>query len=69
MGKLESKFQAELKKELKNMFPGCIVTKMDAGDIQGIPDLLILWKTNGQPLNVRKQAKQVIDLIRTIMLT
>lgn len=40
----ESKFQADLKKELKKMFPGCIVTKLDSGDIQGIPDLLVLYK-------------------------
>ena len=40
----ESKFQAELKKELKKMFPGCIVTKLDSSDIQGIPDLLVLYK-------------------------
>lgn len=40
----ESKFQADLKKELKAMFPGCIVTKLDSGDIQGIPDLLVLYE-------------------------
>lgn len=40
----ESKFQADLKKELKQMFPGCVVTKLDSGDIQGIPDLLVLYK-------------------------
>lgn len=40
----ESKFQADLKKELKQRFPGCIVTKLDSSDIQGIPDLLILYK-------------------------
>ena len=40
----ESKFQADLKKELKRMFPGCIVTKLDSSDIQGIPDLLVLYK-------------------------
>lgn len=40
----ESKFQADLKKEIKKRFPGCIVTKLDSGDIQGIPDLLILYK-------------------------
>lgn len=57
MGKLESKFQAELKKELKNMFPGCIVTKMDAGDIQGIPDLLILWKNKWATLECKKTSK------------
>ena len=26
------------------MFPGCIVTKLDSSDIQGIPDLLSLYK-------------------------
>ena len=27
---LESKFQSDLKKELKNKFPGCIVMKADS---------------------------------------
>ena len=42
MAKLESKFQSDLIKELRVMFPGCIVLKNDAGYIQGFPDLLIL---------------------------
>ena len=41
---LERNFQAKLKKELKEMFPGCIVTKNDANDIQGLPDLTIFYK-------------------------
>lgn len=40
----ESKFQSDLKKELKEMFPGCMIHKLDSGDIQGIPDLLVLYK-------------------------
>lgn len=52
----ESKFQAELKKELKEMFPGCIVTKMDSGDIQGIPDLLILYKNKWATLENKRSA-------------
>lgn len=52
----ESKFQADLKKELKTMFPGCIVTKMDSGDIQGIPDLLILWKDKWATLENKRSA-------------
>ena len=39
----ESKFQSNLKQKLYEMFPGCIITKLDCNDIQGIPDLLILW--------------------------
>ena len=50
----ESKFQRGLKKELKEMFPGCIITKMDSGDIQGIPDLLILYKDKWATLENKK---------------
>lgn len=50
----ESKFQADLKKELKDMFPGCIITKLDANDIQGIPDLLILHKNKWATLECKR---------------
>lgn len=40
----ENKFQAGLKKELRAMFPGCIIMKNDPDDIQGIPDLTVLYK-------------------------
>lgn len=53
----ESKFQADLKKELKQMFPGCIVTKLDSGDIQGIPDLLVLYKDKWATLENKRNAK------------
>ena len=53
---LESKFQANLKKELKKIFPGCIVTKMDSGDIQGIPDLLILFEDKWATLECKNNA-------------
>lgn len=53
----ESKFQSNLKKELKSMFPGCIITKLDSGDIQGIPDLLILYKDKWATLENKKNAK------------
>lgn len=52
----ESKFQADLKKEIKKRFPGCIVTKMDSGDIQGIPDLLILYKDMWATLENKRSA-------------
>lgn len=56
MGKLESKFQAELIKEIKARFPGCIVCKMDSGYIQGIPDLLILWEDRWALLECKRNA-------------
>lgn len=57
MSKVESKFQSDLKKELKERFPGCIVTKLDSGDIQGIPDLLILYKDKWATLENKRSAK------------
>ena len=55
--KKESNFQAELKKELKKMFPGCIVTKLDSSDIQGIPDLLVLYKDKWATLENKRREK------------
>ena len=54
---LESKFESELTKELKEKFKGCIVTKLDSGDIQGIPDLLILYKDKWATLECKKNAE------------
>ena len=53
----ESEFQKNLKKELKKIFPGCIVTKLDSGNIQGIPDLLILYKNKWAALELKKNSK------------
>lgn len=50
----ESEFQSKLIKELKERFVGCIVTKLDSGYIQGIPDLLILWKNKWATLECKK---------------
>lgn len=53
----ESKFQSDLKKELQDMFPGCMITKLDSGDIQGIPDLLVLYKDKWAVLENKRSAK------------
>ena len=53
----ENKFQANLKKELKEMFPGCMICKLDSGDIQGIPDLLILYGKKWATLENKKEEK------------
>ena len=54
MGKLERDFQKNLIKELKDTFIGCIVMKNDSSYIQGIPDLLILYKDKWAALEVKK---------------
>lgn len=55
--KKESEFQKNLKKELKDIFPGSIVTKLDSSDIQGIPDLLILYKNKWATLENKRHSK------------
>lgn len=53
--RLESGFQDKLVKELKeDLFPGCMVFKMD--QIQGIPDLLILHNDKWASLECKKSA-------------
>lgn len=53
---LESKFQSSLIKEIKNRFPGCLVMKQDANYIQGIPDLLVLYKDKWAMLECKRSA-------------
>ncbi len=69
--KLERDFQAGLIKELKKLFSGCLVMKLDSAYIQGIPDLLVLYKNKWAVLEckkhsgARKQANQefYVDLL------
>jgi hypothetical protein len=53
---LESNFQAQLIQKIKKLFPGCIVMKNDPNYIQGIPDLLILYKNKWASLECKKSA-------------
>ena len=41
---LENKFKTGLVKDLKKRFPGCMVIHLDPNEIQGIPDLLVLYR-------------------------
>lgn len=60
--RLESGFQDRLRDDLKQLFPGCMVFKMD--QIQGIPDLLVLYKDkwalleNKKSRNAKRQPNQ-----------
>lgn len=52
--RLESGFQDKLRDELKTLFPGCMIFKMD--QVQGIPDLLVLYKNMWASLECKKSA-------------
>ena len=55
--KLERDFQATLIKELKELFKGCMVIKLDSSYLQGIPDLLILYKKKWATLECKKSSR------------
>jgi hypothetical protein len=54
---LESDFQAKLIRELKQMFPGCIITKNDPNYIQGFPDLIILYNDKWATLECKRNSR------------
>lgn len=54
---LENRFKTNLVKEIKRRLPGCIVLHMDASEIQGIPDLLILYEDRWAALEGKKHAR------------
>lgn len=53
----EGEFKKDLKKEIKNRFPGSIVMQLDPNEIQGIPDLIILYKDKWASLECKKDSK------------
>ena len=54
----ENSFQAALIKDIENRFEGSIVTKLDSGHIQGIPDLLVLYKDKWAALECKKSCNE-----------
>lgn len=53
--RLESGFQDRLISTIKELFPGCMVFKMD--QLQGIPDLLVLYKDKWASLECKRSAR------------
>lgn len=58
MAKLESRFQAELIKEIKDKYPGCKVLKNDPNYIQGFPDLTILYEDRWAVLECKRSENE-----------
>lgn len=53
---LERDFQANLIKRLKRIFPGCVVLKNDPTYIQGVPDLIVLYKDKWAMLEAKRDS-------------
>lgn len=54
--KLEREFQPKLIEQLKQIFEGCVVMKLDSSYIQGIPDLIILFKNKWATLECKRES-------------
>lgn len=54
MAKIESLFQSNLIRQLKEMFPGCIVLKNDPNYLQGFPDIIILFGKHWAVLETKR---------------
>lgn len=50
----EALFQKNLIKQIKRLFPTCIVLKNDANYLQGFPDLLVLYKDKWAALECKR---------------
>ena len=51
---LENRYKTILSNKIKKMLPGCIVLHINPNEIQGIPDLLILYKSNWATLEGKR---------------
>lgn len=54
--KKENEFQSDLIKELKEIFPGCMVLKNDSSYCQGIPDWLVLYNDRWAMLECKRNS-------------
>ena len=54
---LENTFKTKLISEIKDMLPGCMVLHLDPNEIQGIPDLLILYEDKWAVLEGKKNSR------------
>ena len=52
--RLESLFQSDLKKDLADIFPGCVIIKNNPNYQQGIPDLIILFRNKWAVLECKR---------------
>jgi hypothetical protein len=54
---LENKFKTRLICDIKERFPGSLVVHLDPTEVQGIPDLLVLYRDRWGALEGKKNAK------------
>lgn len=53
-GRLERDFQPKLKDEIRDRLPGCVIIKQDPNQLQGVPDLLVLFEDKWALLETKR---------------
>ena len=61
MSRLESVYQAKLIGRIQRLLPDCVIIPTDPQNIQGIPDLLILFKWRWAMLEVKAASNSPIQ--------
>lgn len=56
---LESVFRDNFLKELKGLFPGCLILKGNSSYKQGVPDILMLWEHHWAMFELKRSPKAV----------
>lgn len=56
----ENEFQSKLIKELKTLFPGCVILKNDANYKKDIPDLTILYHDHWAMLECKRSKEAMV---------
>lgn len=54
----ENRYQAEVISKLRVLLPGCFILKNDSGYMQGVPDLLVLYKDRWAMLEVKASERE-----------
>ena len=54
---LERDFQVEFKAQLKSRFPTCLILKQDPNQLQGVPDLLVLYEDKWAAFETKRKRK------------
>lgn len=49
----EAAYQAKLIQKLEKLFPGCFIIRNDPANLQGVPDLLVLFGSRWAMLEVK----------------
>lgn len=57
----EPLYQRDLIKKIKTMFPGCFILKNDPAFMQGVPDILILYRDRWAMLEVKMDASSNVQ--------